>query len=348
MHTMSTPIYTLSIAEISDFLQRNGQPAFRRKQLFEWLFPRQASSYDEMTNLPASLRTLMAEQLPLIPLTVEDRQVSKDGTRKYLFGLADGNVVEAVGIPSGPEEAPRLTVCFSTQVGCAMGCAFCATGHEGFTRNLGVGEIVGQVMAIQKDFGYRVSNLVAMGQGEPFANYEMVLDALRVLNDPKGIAIGARKITVSTSGITAAIRRFAEEPQQFTLAVSLHGARQEVRDRLMPGLAGQPVKALRAALFDYVQATNRRVTLEYLMIAGVNDSQADLDALLDFCDGLLCHVNLLPMNAVESSPFNPSGEATVARWVAACEAAGVEATVRKSRGSDIQGACGQLKNARAR
>ena len=343
---MNAPLFTLSSTEIADFLQKAGQPAFRRKQLFEWVFVRSAKTYDEMTNLPASLRAKLAEDLPLIPLALEDKRVSVDGSRKYLFGLADGNVVETVGIPSGSDDASRLTVCFSTQVGCAMRCVFCATGHEGFTRNLGMGEIVAQVLAVQEDFGCRVSNLVAMGQGEPFANYDMVMDALRVLNDPKGIAIGARKITVSTSGIVPAIRRFAAEPQQFTLAISLHAARQDVRNALMPGLVGQPLRALRAALFEYVQATNRRVTLEYLMIAGVNDSQADLDALLAFCDGLLCHVNFLPMNPVENSPYQPSGQATVARWVAACEAAGVEATVRKSRGSDIQGACGQLKNAR--
>ena len=348
MHTVNASIYTLSAEEVTALLHEAGQPAFRQKQLNEWLFVRQAKTYDEMTNLPAVLRTKLAEEAPLVPLVVEDRQVSTDGTHKYLFALSDGNVVESVGIPSGSADSPRLTVCFSTQVGCAMACAFCATGNEGFTRNLGMGEIIMQVLAVQEDFGCRVSNLVAMGQGEPFANYDRTMDALRVLNDPKGIAIGARKITVSTSGIISGIRRFATEPQQFTLAVSLHAARQDVRNMLMPGLAGQPLKKLRAALFDYVRDTNRRVTLEYLMIGGVNDSQADLDALLDFCDGLLCHVNFLPMNEVASSPYHPSGEATVARWVAACENAGVEATIRRSRGSDIQGACGQLKNFRGR
>ena len=347
MHTMNASIYTLSIAEITSLLTAAGQPAFRAKQLLEWLYVRQATTYDEMTNLPASLRASLAQDAPIVLPETVDKQVSADGSRKYLFALSDGEVVESVGIPSGTAESPRLTVCFSTQVGCAMGCAFCATGHEGFTRNLGAGEIVLQVLAIQRDFDIRVSNLVAMGQGEPFANYECTLDALRILNNPKGIAIGARKITVSTSGIISGIRRFSTEPQQFTLAVSLHAARQNVRNELMPGLAGQPLSSLRAALLDYVQATNRRVTLEYLMIAGVNDMQPDLDALLDFCDGLLCHINFLPMNAVESSPYRPSGETTIARWVAACEAAGVEATVRRSRGADIQGACGQLKNARS-
>ena len=347
MHIMNTPIYTLSTAEITEYLQAAGQPAFRLKQLLEWLFVREAKTYDEMTNLPASLRAQLAKALPLVPLSLENRRVSVDGTRKYLFGLADGNLVETVGIPSGTDDAPRLTVCFSTQVGCAMGCAFCATGEEGFTRNLGMGEIVCQVLEVQRDFGCRVTNLVAMGQGEPFANYEMLLDALRVLNNPKGIAIGARKITVSTSGIISGIRKFAAEPQQFTLAVSLHSARQAERNRMMPGLAGQPLRELRRALFDYVQATNRRVTLEYLMMAGANDRDEDLDALLAFCDGLLCHVNLLPLNPIAGSSLKPSKDAVMAKWIEALEGAGVEATIRRSRGSDIQGACGQLKNARS-
>lgn len=341
------PILTYSTDDIAQLLVQAKQPAFRQKQLLEWLFVHQAKTYDQMTTLPASLRSLLAEEAPLIPLSMADCQISADGTRKYLFTLWDNQLVETVAIPGGHADNPRLTVCFSTQVGCPMGCVFCATGHEGFTRNLGMGEIVSQILAAQQDMGYRVSNVVAMGQGEPFANYRMTLDALRVLNNPKGIAIGARKITVSTSGIIEGIRQFAQEPEQFTLAVSLHAARQEVRNQLMPGLSGQPLSSLRAALEDYIQKTNRRVTFEYLMIKGVNDSAADQRALLDFCSGLLCHVNFLPMNAVATSPFSPSAPATIAQWVEACDQASIEATVRHSRGSDIQGACGQLKNSRA-
>ena len=349
MHTMSnanTPIYTRSTAQITALLADLGQPKFRLNQLLDLLYVRQAKSYDEMTNLPIPLREQLAKTAPIVPLTIDDRRVSADGTRKYLFALHDGLVVETVGIPSGSADAPRLTVCFSTQVGCAMGCAFCATGEEGFTRNLGMGEIICQVLEVQRDFGCRVTNLVAMGQGEPFVNYEMVLDALRVLNNPKGIAIGARKITVSTSGIISGIRKFAAEPQQFTLAVSLHCARQAERNLMMPGLAGQPLRELRGALFDYVQATNRRVTLEYLMMAGANDRDEDLEALLAFCEGLLYHVNLLPLNPIAHSALKPSKDTAITRWIEALEGIGVEATVRRSRGSDIQGACGQLKNAR--
>ena len=186
MSNANAPIYTLSTAQITALLADLGQPKFRLNQLLDWLYVRQAISYDEMTNLPLNLREQLAKAAPITPLAIENHRISTDGTRKYLFSLHDGQVVESVGIPSGTPDAPRLTVCFSTQVGCAMGCAFCATGEEGFTRNLGMGEIICQVLEVQKDFGCRVTNLVAMGQGEPFANYEMVLDALRVLNNPKG------------------------------------------------------------------------------------------------------------------------------------------------------------------
>ena len=197
-----------------------------------WVYGRGASSYDQMTDLPAGLRESLAGRLALPVPTVVDRQVSADGTRKYLLELADGSTVETVGLPAGD----RLTVCFSTQAGCAMGCAFCATGQSGLTRDLGPGEMVDQVRVVADDFGARVTNAVAMGQGEPFANYDATLGALRLMNSPDGLGIGARHLTVSTCGLASAITRFATEPEQFTLAVSLHSARQPTRDRLMPGV----------------------------------------------------------------------------------------------------------------
>lgn len=341
---MTASIKQLGAQEIEDLVKKAGQPAFRMKQLREWLFVRWADSYDEMTNLPLAFREQLASEAPLTKPIALDRQVSRDGTRKYVLELSDGLCVETVAIPS--KNDGRLTVCFSTQVGCAMACAFCATGHEGFTRNLGMGEIVDQVLFAQEDMGMRVSNLVAMGQGEPFLNYETLIDALHVLNDPKGIAIGARKITVSTCGILDGITRFAKEPEQFTLAISLHSAVQQTRDALMPRVANQPLDELKKTLTAYLARTNRRVTFEFLLIEGLNDSQDELDALLAFCDGLLCHVNLLPVNPVEGSPFQPSSRKTADAWIEACEAAGISATYRQSRGADIQGACGQLKNSR--
>lgn len=226
-----------------------------------------------------------------------------------------------------------------------MACRFCATGAEGFARNLMLGEIVDQVNVVRNDLGSRISNIVVMGQGEPFLNYANTIEALRIINDPKGISVGARKITVSTCGIIPGIESFSKEPEQFTLAVSLHSARQEIRDALMPHVAHYPLGELRRAIIDYIETTNRRVTFEYLLLDGINDSQKDLDALLAFCKGLLCHVNVLPMNPVDGSPYQPSPQRVVSNWIGALEKAGISATLRVSRGSDIQGACGQLKNA---
>lgn len=341
---MNTSIKTFSNKDLEQLLKDAKQPKFRLKQLKEWLYVHQARSYDEMTNLPAAFRTFLKETAPLTSPETVERRISTDGTRKYILGFHDGAQTETVGIPAQATH-DRLTVCFSTQVGCAMQCGFCATGYEGFTRNLGAGEIVDQVLSVQNDFGIRVTNLVAMGQGEPFLNYENTLDALRILNDSKGIAIGARKITVSTCGILPGIERFSKEPEQFTLAISLHSARQEVRDILMPRVAQYPLSELKNALVDYIERTNRRVTLEYLMINGVNDRENDLKALEEFSRGLLCHINLLPMNAVSGSPYQPSARQTVEKWIAYLNSHHIETTLRTSRGVDIEGACGQLKHA---
>lgn len=339
---MDKPIKSYSLPELSILIQELSQPAFRAKQLTQWLYTHQVSSYDQMTNLPASLRETLAERFPLYTPTVMDRQVSVDGTRKYLVQYEDGVCVETVAIPS--RSGDRLTVCFSTQVGCAMACAFCATGKEGFLRNLTPGEIVDQVLLAQSDMSIRVTNVVGMGQGEPFLNYDNTIAALRILNDPKAVGIGARHISISTCGIIPGIKRLAQEPEQFTLAVSLHAAQQRTRDLLMPKVSQYPLPALKAALLEYVAQTNRRVTLEYIMIKDVNDSEADLKALGTFCEDLLCHVNLIPINAIEESPYAPSSLNTIDRWLAGIQKRGVEATLRDSRGSDIAGACGQLKN----
>ena len=204
-----------------------------------------------------------------------------------------------MGLPAGD----RLTVCFSTQAGCAMGCAFCATGQSGLVRDLGPGEMVDQVRVVADDFGERVTNAVAMGQGEPFANYDATLGALRLMNSPDGLGIGARHLTVSTCGLAGAIRRFAAEPEQFTLAVSLHSARQPTRDRLMPGVKGVSLGELREALVDYAEQTGRRPSLEYALIDGVNDTDAELEALVAYCQGMLVHVNLIPINPVAGTDF---------------------------------------------
>lgn len=225
-----------------------------------------------------------------------------------------------------------------------MGCTFCATGHEGLTRNLSSTEMICQIIAVQNDFSCRVTNLVSMGQGEPFQNYQATLEALRFANAKDGLEIGARHITVSTCGIIRGIERLANEPEQFTLAVSLHSALQDVRNEIMPRCSNIPLPHLKKALRSYIAKTGRRVSFEYLLIKGVTDTEENLAALIDFCDGLLCHVNLLSVNEVEGSPYKPSSTATQQRWVKELKSAGKEATIRNSRGSDIDGACGQLKN----
>jgi 23S rRNA (adenine2503-C2)-methyltransferase len=316
------------------------QPAYRVGQLTRWLYLRGASSYSEMTDLPGSLRSRLERRLPLPVPVLAARQVSAtDATRKYLWRLADGVEVESVGLPAGE----RLTVCFSTQAGCAMGCSFCATGRAGLVRDLAPGEMVDQVRLVGDDFGLRVTNAVAMGQGEPFANYDATLAALRFMNSEDGLGIGARRLTVSTCGILAGIERFSGEPEQFTLAVSLHSAVQSTRDAIMPGVKGLPLVRLRAVLLEYVERTNRRPSLEVALVAGVNDSPAELAALVDFCRGLHCHVNLIPANPVAGSRMGRSPDSVVHSFLDALKSSGTEASARVERGTDIDAACGQLK-----
>lgn len=342
---MSWPKEALGIkglgrAEIAGLLADLGAPRYRTAQVVRWLYARGVHAFDEMTDLPASLRTRLSDTLALPVPTIEQRQTSRiDDTRKYLFELADGELVEAVGLPSGD----RLTVCFSTQAGCAMGCAFCATGAAGYVRDLAPGEMVDQVRLVAEDYGRRASNAVAMGQGEPFVNYDAVLAGLRFMNDPDALGIGARHLTVSTCGIVTGIRRFAQEPEQFTLAVSLHSAVQATRDRLMPGVRGVPLPQLRAALVDYGEKTGRRPSFEYALIEGVNDTDAELAALVEFARGMLVHVNLIPANPVRGLAFERSPAERAGIFESRLTRAGVEASVRAERGSDIDAACGQLR-----
>lgn len=297
-----------------------------------------------MTNLPKSLREKLRELYPLASAHIVDKMESADGTIKYVIEYGDGKSVEAVAINDGSEdsEACRLTLCVSTQVGCPIGCKFCATGHQGYTRNLTADEIIEQLILISNDLDERVDNVVIMGQGEPFMNYGEVLDAMRRMNQDKGIEIGARRITVSTSGLIDQILDFANEPEQFRLAVSLHSADQETRDKIMPGLKRQPLHQLRRALNKYDEIKGRRVTIEYMLLKDVNDSDEDLQKLIDFCSGFKAHVNLLDYNKVEGSKFKNVSRETFSKWKNELSSAGIATSVRKSKGSDIAGACGQL------
>lgn len=336
-------IKSLGLDGLRQALEEMGQPGYRATQVVRWLYGRGVGSFAEMTDLSRELRERLAARFVLTPPTVLERQVATDGTRKYLLALGSGTSVETVGLPT-PD---RLTVCFSTQAGCAMRCSFCATGKSGLTRDLGPGEMVDQVMLVAKDFGQRVTNVVAMGQGEPFANYDATMAALRFLNSPDGLNIGARHIAVSTCGLIPSIRRFADEPEQFTLAVSLHSAVQGTRDELMPGVRGMTLPRLREALIEYAEKTGRRPSLEYALIAGVNDTDEQITSLLEFARGMLVHVNLIPVNPVGDSGFDRPRQGRADEIASRLSRAGIATTVRAERGSDIDAACGQLRQRHA-
>ena len=344
MSHSNTPldIRNLGQDEIRELVSEMGQPAFRSKQLIEWVFEKNVCSFDEMTNLPKAFREQLAKRFSFGTPVEVTKQVSKDGSRKYLLQYSDGVTVETVGMP----RRNKLSVCVSTQAGCNMGCAFCATGLSGFTRSLKAQEIVDQVLHVSNDFGERVTSVVFMGQGEPFANFDEVAKALRMLNDPESFNIGARHLTVSTSGIIPGIRKFAELPEQFTLAVSLHSAIQPTRNKLMPGVKKFTLLRLHEALQLYTEKTGRRPTYEYAMIEGINDTNPEMNALCDFCEGTLCHVNLIQLNDIDGSPLKPSPVHKVEELQRRLTMRGVETTIRNSRGNDIDAACGQLKQRR--
>lgn len=342
--TRSRDIRLLTLEELQDLVKELGQPAFRAKQLNEWIHDKNVCSFDEMTNLPAALREKLSERFSFnVPVELV-KQVSKDGSRKYLLQFSDGVSVETVGMPN----RNKLAVCISSQAGCAMGCAFCATGLAGLSRSLTAQEMVDQVLHVARDFGERVTSVVFMGQGEPFANLDATVQALRILNDPDGLAIGARHLTVSTCGVIPGIRRFAELPEQFTLAISLHSAIQGTRNQLMPGVKKYTLLRLHEAIQLYVEKTGRRPTYEFAMIDGINDTNPEMQALVDFCAGTLCHVNLIQLNNIPDSPFRPSPIEKVESLQRRLTMHGVETTIRNSRGSDIDAACGQLKQRRFR
>lgn len=334
----SLDLRSLSHEELLTLVTELGWPSFRAKQVEDWLWKHHVSSFDEMTNVPAALRKQLAERGTLGDVSEVTRQVSNDGSRKYLIEYADGTRAECVGMPT----RNRLAVCVSTQAGCRMGCVFCATGMGGFSRSLTATEMFDQVTHVADDFQTRVSSVVMMGQGEPFNNYDNVLAALRMLNSPNGAGIGARHLTVSTCGIVPMIRRFAKEPEQFTLAVSLHSAVQATRNLLMPGVRKYSLGHLHEVMEEYVEKTGRRPTYEYALIGGVNDNANELDALCDFTRGTLAHVNLIQLNDLEGSKLKPSTTEKAELFVRALASVGVEATIRNSRGADIDAACGQL------
>jgi len=332
-------VYGMGMEELAGFVKELGEPAYRARQLMEWLYQRGVSDFDAMTNLPKTLRQTLAERAYVQGATVAHVQVSGDGTRKYLLRVNDGDTVEAVLIPEGA----RLTACLSSQIGCGIGCRFCATALMGLIRNLAPGEIAGQLAAIQQEAGVRVTNVVMMGMGEPLANYASVMRALRLMNHPLGFGLGARRLTISTAGIVPRIRDLAREDLQVGLAVSLHAPDDATRDLLVPINRRYPIAELMAACRDYVAQTHRRVTFEYVMLSGVNDSPAAARQLAALLKGLLCHVNLIPFNPVPETGFDRPDDAVIKRFQQELTERGIPATIRRSRGTDIDAACGQLR-----
>lgn len=324
-----------------------GQPSFRARQVLHWLYGMRVESVEAMTNLPAAFRAGLGTRARATLPRVSRAQGAGDTTRKFLLGLEDGQLVETVLIPASPglygDRADRLTLCVSTQVGCAYGCRFCASGLDGFRRNLAPSEIVGQLIVAEREAKQRVSNLVFMGMGEPLANYGNVLAAIRILNAPWGIGLGARKITISTSGLAPEIEKLAAEPLQVRLAISLHGASDEVRDRIMPVNRRFPLARLMAACEAYQRVKGRMITFEYILLAGVNDALAEAPRLAGLARRVHAKVNLIPFNEVPETGFKRPSDEVCRRFAEAVGRAGATVTLRTEKGHDIEAACGQLR-----
>ena len=336
---MRENLKSMTIPEIGAILKELGQPAFRAKQVYSWLH-KGVRSYEEMTNLPQNLRAVLAEKYPICPPQVVRRQESKlDGTIKYLWQLSDGNCVETVLM----RYHYGNTVCISTEVGCRMGCAFCASTLGGLVRKLEPFEMLDQVLFTQVDSGQPVSHIVLMGIGEPLDNFDNVMRFLELVNSPEGINISMRHISLSTCGLVPKIDELARRKLQLTLSVSLHAPNDAVRDTIMPVNKAYPSGELIEACRRYYDATSRRISFEYAMIHGVNDSVEDAKELLRRLKGLPAHFNLIPLNHVEESPLKPSSRNAVARFQKTLEEGGITATVRRTLGGDIDASCGQLR-----
>ena len=330
---------SMTIEEIGSVLKELGQPAFRAKQIFSWIH-KGVASYDEMTNIPQSLRSVLAERYPIYaPRVLRKQESRKDGTVKYLWALEDGNCVETVLM----RYHYGNSVCISTEVGCKMGCAFCASTLAGFVRQLQPHEMLDQVLFTQLDSGQPISHIVLMGIGEPLDNYDNVMRFLELVNHPEGMNISMRHISLSTCGIVPMIDRLAEEKLQITLSVSLHAPSDGVRDTIMPVNKAYPTEQLLDACRRYYQKTGRRISFEYAMIHGVNDTPEAAQLLVKRLRGMSAHVNMIPLNYVEESPLEPSTKQAVARFQKILEDAGIPATVRRSLGGDIDASCGQLR-----
>ena len=332
---------------LAAWLKEAGEPSFRAAQILEWIWKKKVTSIDAMSNLPAALREKLTTSFRLGALEHTHTQGSADTTRKFLFRLHDGRYVESVLIPANPalygEKSDRRTLCVSSQVGCAYGCKFCASGLAGFTRNLDASEIAGQVLAAEQLSGERVDNLVFMGMGEPLANLDSLLAAIQLITGEKTLHLGARHLTISTSGLVPQIRKLAEHPQQIRLAISLHGATDDVRQQIMPINKKWPVAELFDALDFWNSKKNQKLTLEYILIQGVNDSMEQATILARHARRIQAKVNLIPYNTVEGLEWKRPSDIHCRAFRDILKNAGVSATLRLEKGGDIDAACGQLR-----
>mgnify|MGYP002515283687 FL=1 len=335
-----TDIKSMNLAELKIYMEELGEKSFRAKQVYQWLHEKQVSSFEEMTNLSKALIEKLNQNCFLVSLKKEAVQISKiDGTRKYLFLLPDGNVIESVLM----KYKYGNSVCISSQVGCRMGCRFCASTLDGLVRGLTPSEMIDQIYQIGKDIGERISNVVVMGTGEPMDNFENLLKFIQLLTDENGLHISQRNLTVSTCGIVPKMRELAEQKLQITLALSLHASNQEKRLELMPVANKYEIHEVMEACRYYFEQTGRRVSFEYSLVAGVNDTEADAEQLAKLIRGMNCHVNLIPVNPIKERSYVQPDSGAVWSFKERLEKKGINVTVRREMGRDIDGACGQLR-----
>ncbi len=328
-----------NLDELKEEIKELGEKPFRAEQIFKWLFVDKVKSFDEMTNISLELREKLKQNYDICNFEIIKKQESVDGTKKYLFGLSDENAIESVLM----EYHFGKSVCVSSQIGCKMGCKFCASTGIPFIRNLTSGEIVEQIIAIEQDIGDKISNVVFMGIGEPMDNYENVINAIKILNNPKGLNIGARHISVSTSGIVPKIYDFADENIQCTLSISLHSANNKVRSSMMLVNNAYNIEELIKACKYYIKKTNKRISFEYALAKDNNDNIKDADELIKLLKGMLCHVNLIPINKIENGSYTKSSLENIIKFRDYLNENGITATIRRELGSDIDAACGQLR-----
>ena len=332
-------IKNYNLEELQKIVEDLGEKKYRAEQIFNWIYKENVTSFDDMVNLPQTLREKLKEKFDLHIFKIITKQESKDGTKKYLFDILDGNAIESVLM----EYKHGHTICVSSQVGCKMGCKFCASTGVKFARSLEAGEIVEQLQAIERDTGIKISNVVFMGIGEPLDNFDNVLKAITLINNQKGINIGARHISISTSGIVPKIYELADKNLQCTLSISLHSASNEKRSEMMPINKVYNIEELMKACKYYIEKTNRRISFEYALAKENNDNLEDAKELVKLLKGMLCHVNLIPINKIDNGKFNKSTNENIMKFRDYLNSHGIVATIRRELGSDIDAACGQLR-----